>query len=161
MRHLQHILVPVDCTPRSRVAVEHAIALAAAPNDALVDVLHVVPPMVYASVDMLGLPVPHAYDEDQKERALEDLEEFLDPVDRGEARVRPRVEIGDITETILRVEREGAYDLIVVETEGSHGIWSLIQPGVARRVIAGASCPVLIVHPPQEIPSSPRIEAAQ
>lgn len=160
MRHIQHILVPIDCTPRSRIAVEYAIGLAAAPNDALVDVLYVMEPPQLVSIDVLGLPMPATWEPDFRERALEELEEFLDHIDHGEARVRPRVEVGEVCETILAVEREGAYDMVVVETEGSHGLWSVVSPGIAKRVIAGASCPVLILHPTQEISSSPRLEAA-
>ena len=50
---------------------------------------------------------------------------------------------GDVAPTILDVARN--VDLIVMATEGRHGVVDALRGSVTERVVRGASCPVLAV----------------
>ena len=50
---------------------------------------------------------------------------------------------GDVAPTILDAARDA--DLIVMATEGRHGVVDALRGSVTERVVRGASCPVLAV----------------
>jgi nucleotide-binding universal stress UspA family protein len=50
-----------------------------------------------------------------------------------------------IPRRIIRVSKDGAFDLIAIGNRGFEGGKSWVLNSVSRRVIADASCPVLIV----------------
>jgi nucleotide-binding universal stress UspA family protein len=62
---------------------------------------------------------------------------------RGELR---RVRPGDTHEQIVKVAGETKADLIVMGTRGMSEWKSLVLGGVANKVVAQASCPVLLVR---------------
>jgi nucleotide-binding universal stress UspA family protein len=130
------ILVPVDGSPASVAALEHAAALAE-DGGARVDVLHVEAP------EVLGSPLsPSTRGEIQ--RALDEA------VDRASARLPGRVSRrtahGDPLRTILETAGGGGYDLIVMGTHGRIGRLHSMLGSVAEGVVRNAPCPVLTVR---------------
>lgn len=76
------------------------------------------------------------------------LQERLDAAGITEELGSGTVIVGDPAREILAwAEREGA-DLIVLPTRGSGGVRQRLIGSVARSVIRGASCPILIVNRP-------------
>ena len=56
---------------------------------------------------------------------------------------RPETARGDVAEEILAAAR--ASDLVVMATEGAHGIWDALRGSTTSQVVRGADCPVLAV----------------
>ncbi|HEY7955672.1 MAG TPA: universal stress protein [Polyangia bacterium] len=155
---LQHILVPVDFSPRSRHALRYALALAAR-WPASIQALHVVPPPLRLELAFdawLGRPMPRTSQE-AIDRAEEQLSLLITSLPIDDVVVRPRIEPGDPAATIVRVATEDALDLILIGTRARTGISEWLLGSVAKTVLSCAPCPVLTLrgdelgaHPPQE-----------
>ncbi len=65
----------------------------------------------------------------------------------GAARVGVEKGVGEPSQEIIEVARQGRYDLIVVGTHGRTGLRHAILGSVAERVVRRAACPVLTIHP--------------
>jgi nucleotide-binding universal stress UspA family protein len=132
MATLQAILVPMDGSPPSLAALEHAVALAQ-DYGATIDVLHVTPP-----ADPLSPSV------------RQDIERTMDAaVERAQAslarRVSRRTTIGDPLREIIESARAG-FDLIVMGTHGRVGRLHAMLGSTAEGVVRNAPCPVLTVR---------------
>ncbi len=133
---LESILVPVDGSPPSLAALEHAIALAE-DYGARVDVLTVIPP-----TDALG---PDAREEN--ERALDAA--LLRAHDVLGTRVARETAVGDPMQEIIERSQQGT-DLIVIGTHGRIGRLHSMLGSTAEGVVRNASCPVLTVRDTSE-----------
>ena len=137
MAALHSILVPVDGSPPSLAALEHAIALAA-DSGARVDVLY-----VEDSEELRVGSVPPSTRR-EGERELDDAIERA--VARLDGRISRRVASGDPLRTIVETASGGQYDLIVIGTHGHVGRLHAMLGSVAEGVVRNAPCPVLTVR---------------
>jgi universal stress protein A len=141
------ILVPVDFSESSRVALEYAELLGAR-FGAEVDVLHVWPPSGEGGsrVEMLS--------EFVRSDAGRTMMEWLATFDlRGDVETRGRLAPGaprDVPDTIMEVVNSGEYDLVVMATHGHEGILHLLKGSIVDKVVKRAPCPVVTVRAPQE-----------
>jgi nucleotide-binding universal stress UspA family protein len=55
---------------------------------------------------------------------------------------------GNAAAEILRLSREGSFDLIVLSTRGRGALTRLVLGSVADRVVRESVCPVLVVQQP-------------
>ena len=143
---IRRILVAVDFSRCSRVALEYAIFLAA-PFDASLAVLHVWDAPMYAGAE--GIIVR---DEDGERKTLaslvqgharQELRAFLADF-HGVPRLTSELAAGHPHEVI--VEHARAHDLVVVGTHGRRALARLFLGSVAERVLRAAHCPVVTVH---------------
>ncbi|MBN9162961.1 MAG: hypothetical protein BGO98_17285 [Myxococcales bacterium 68-20] len=143
MASIRTILVPIDGSPPSRAALEHAVALAAESTSTRVDVLHVEAPDEFETGSMTEL-APSAREEIRREMdcALAGAEARL-----GE-RVTRRTVPGDPLRRIIEIASEGGYELIVMGTHGRVGRLHMLLGSVAEGVVRNAPCPVLTVREP-------------
>lgn len=114
---LRRILLPVDHQPGAQEAVIRAVRAAEAFGDQPVEIV-----MFHVN----GSTLPH--------------------VDRPESQSCVWKEVrreGDVVEAILDAAQEA--DLIVMATEGRHGVFDTVRGSVTERVVRGAPCPVLAV----------------
>ncbi len=58
-----------------------------------------------------------------------------------------KVIVGDTVEEIIKIAKEGSYDMIVIGTHGYKGMEKILLGSVAERVIKRAPCPVLVYNP--------------
>jgi nucleotide-binding universal stress UspA family protein len=136
------ILVPVDFSESSRVALEFAARLGSRLG-AAVDVLHVWPVQHPAASDrelLLGFA-----QSEPGQKMTEWLASF-ELTDSVEGRVR--VAAGSrsaVPEAIVDTVTSGAYDMIVMATHGRQGLSLLWRSSVADQVAKRAPCPVLMV----------------
>lgn len=145
MPALQSILVPVDGSPPSLAALEHAIALAE-DLGATIDVLHVDEREEPGGSTGALLPSTRS----EIDRAMEDAMEDAVNAARdllGE-RLSTRSEAGDPLRTIVKVANDGHYDLIVIGTYGRVGRLHALLGSVTEGVVRNAPCPVLTVREP-------------
>jgi nucleotide-binding universal stress UspA family protein len=142
MPAVHSILVPVDGSPPSIAALEHAIALAE-DGDARIDVLHVEGP------DEFGIGSSTPLTSSERRQLDRAMDEALDLADR---RLGPRMArrsiTGDPLRTIIETASAGHYDLIVIGTHGRVGRLHALLGSVAEGVVRNAPCPVLTVREP-------------
>lgn len=151
----QRILVPFDGSKYSKKSLDQAIAIARAMNGMIylctvVSVNPVIPPG-----SLLGL-VKGASKGDLQKRLLSSAKIEAENMERaqieyckskGVAAHYKTIIDGNVVEEILRVAKKKSIDLIVIGSQGLHGIGKLKTLGsVSRKVSELAHCPVLIVR---------------
>jgi nucleotide-binding universal stress UspA family protein len=135
----EHILVAVDGSNRSEQTIDMAVDLAGRYGSA-VTVLHVREYERYEGSDVDMGPNISA------EQLVDDaLARFHSSGVQASGEVR-RVSSGDTPEQIVEVAEKAGADLIVLGSRGMSEWKSLLLGGVASKVVAQASCPVLLVR---------------
>ena len=152
MKKINKILAPTDLSELSGVGVRYALEMGRELS-AEVIVYHAVP---------LGEDWVPPRSEPQRVRdllanegaALDKFvsEKFGDEVNLVE--IRKRVEFGAAVSNIIDVAEREAVDMIVMATHGRTGLNHMLLGSVAEKVVARASCPVLV------IPATDRKKAA-
>ena len=139
---LRRILVPIDFSPLSLVALKCAVPLARA-FGARLDVLHVVEPMHFmAGLESVALAVS---DEQVARSALNELKAVarreIPPGIEVEAMVRQ----GKPFDQITQAAAERGADLIVLTTHGFTGLKRAVMGSTAEAVVRHAPCSVWVV----------------
>jgi nucleotide-binding universal stress UspA family protein len=140
---VRRILVPVDFSDASEMAVQHATEIAQT-YGAEVHLLHVVEEVVYPSA--YGIEPPSMQSQDVVLR----VEQALGRMAReelGYEHVQVSSTIGYAPMTILDYAQENAIDLIVIATHGRSGLDRVLLGSVAERVIRQSPVPVFVVKP--------------
>lgn len=146
---VQKILVPVDFSGPSELALDEAATLAK-PFQAQIDLLHVweLPALVGPQDVYIGAALPPTVVEAVKSNAEQTIAEFAS---RARARGIPiraaQAMPGKAYELIVEEAERGAYDLIIVGTHGRKSWSRLLLGSVAERVVRRAPCPVLVARP--------------
>lgn len=152
---LRQILLPTDFSGCANYALSYAAAIAHATGARIVCV-HVVETVVPA-VGYAGLaePMPIADISEQLEDSAErELPRLTDCEELNGLEVEEVIVHGDPAAEIVRVAEEREADLIVISSHGRTGLGRMIFGSTAEAVVRHASCPVLVVKPPQEEESS-------
>lgn len=141
------ILVPTDFSEYSDKALRQAFDIAKQ-YAATVYVLHVIHERTVDTIDDAGLSYP-SYIKDMEtqmvEGAKKKLQEEIDKFPQTkELEVHSEVVIGNASEAILEVEKNKGIDLIVIASLGRTGIAKYLIGSVARNILKGARCPVLL-----------------
>ena len=143
MASIRQILVPIDGSPCSTAALEHAVALAVENGQTKVTALHVEAPDEF-EVGSITPSAPGAREEAQREMDA--------AVVRAQGVLGDRVSRlsvpGDPLRTIIEIGTEGDYELIVMGTHGRVGRLRMLLGSVAEGVVRNAPCPVLTVREP-------------
>jgi nucleotide-binding universal stress UspA family protein/quercetin dioxygenase-like cupin family protein len=133
MYPLKTILHPTDFSPNAEPAFLMACSLAET-NDALLVLLHVVPPS-YMPLSKTGEPEEHLQ------------RRFPWPLPANpKIRVEHRLAEGEYAAEILA--QCGTCDMVVMGTQGRTGLNRLLVGSVAEEVLRNAPCPVLTVRMP-------------
>ena len=144
---IKRILVPLDFSSNSALALDYAYALAQK-FDAALHLVHVceVPSMMTASMDAYAI----AYT-DWSQRLGEEAERELTKLLPALARVKVSTEVlfGTPARAIVTAADTNGADLIVMGTHGHGAVMHLVMGNVAERVVRTASCPVLTVREPK------------
>ena len=64
----------------------------------------------------------------------------------ADQQVERKTIMGDPSNEIVRIAKDGGYDLIVMSTHGRTGLSRLLMGSVAERVIRHAPCPVFVIR---------------
>ena len=153
MPRLKKILVPVDYSDGSRVAMEYALFLAER-FDAEIEVLHVAE--IPLGEEEHTVVKPDTGEEELlseliMQQAVKAETEFLAPfvrdatipIERSLLKGRPG-------KVIVEAATDRGADLIVMGTHGRSGFERLIIGSVAERVVRSAPCPVVVVRHPDD-----------
>ena len=129
---ITNVLVPVDFSPPSKLAVDYGVALARSFRAALT-LLHVVD---YPSI---------AVDPGQCDADALRLSELLGSEDKGDLDVRTVVKVGEIHEQIHSTLREVNADFIVLGTHGRSLLGRAFVGSVTQKLLRKLHVPVLTV----------------
>ena len=142
---LRRILVPLDLSTHSAMALRHAKHLAARSN-AEVQLLHVlVKPSFPAHYEALGAPDLYTDTAQLRKESEAALEKLYRTADGPEGLFSVHVVGGLAIDEILRFASENQSQLLVLGSHGLTGISHLFLGSVAEKVIRQAACPVLTV----------------
>jgi nucleotide-binding universal stress UspA family protein len=142
---IRNILAPTDFSPSSVAAVMQAAALARR-YDALLTILHVIdinPPSARTHVGSADELMRQ-----QLATGRAELNRLSESLAQQQTRTQPRIIEGIPAEVII--ENSSCFDLLVINEERPGSAWSLFSEHTVQRVIEGAACPLLIVHPRTE-----------
>lgn len=142
------ILVPIDGSPTSDRALAEAGQLARL-TGAQVRLLHIVDPVAHAS----GFERPETYRQDVQPLALQNAQALLDKAcsqlaDAGVAAETALIENTSASVARLVVEHARQWDasVIVLGTQGRHGIERMLLGSDAEQIARHAPMPVLLVR---------------
>lgn len=143
------ILVPTDFSEYSDKALRQAIDIARKYN-AKIYVLHVVQEKITRSIDDYGLTPQESIEVmewNMINAARLKMEKQLDKLHHTkELEVVSDVVLGNPAESILEEETSKGVDLIVIASLGRTGLAKYLIGSVARNVLKGSKCPVLLTR---------------
>ena len=142
------ILWPTDFSPLAKVALPHAVGLAAAAGAELV-LLHVLPSLAAYAVPELAGALSVSLQRKTRAAAQRQLRRLEKQVQGPTFRLHTVLTEGVPFDQILRAAKRLRCDLIVLATHGRTGLAHAIMGSVAENVIRRAPCPVLTVRPPR------------
>ncbi|MCI0589731.1 MAG: universal stress protein [Planctomycetes bacterium] len=145
-RRLRCVLVATDFSPASRRALDLGESLASGAGARLL-VLHVLDPGLAAGAAFLTHPGFLEELRRRREEAAKSMGEVRTRLARLRVESETRIEAGDASERILRTADRDDVDLIVIGTRGRRRLERFLIGSVARRVVRGTPCPVLVVPP--------------
>ncbi len=152
---VRSILLPTDFSDCANFALPYAAGIARATGASLL-VVHVVETVVPA-VGYSGMsePLPIADISEQLEESAErEMPRVAEREECAGLNVEEMIVHGDAATEIVRVARERRVDLIVISSHGRTGLGRILFGSTAEAVVRHATCPVLVVKPPQEEESS-------
>ncbi len=142
----EHLLVPIDGSSTSELAIDKAIGLAKA-FDSKVTAIYVVDPYPFT-----GVGADFAYGQGQylnaaKAAATDALANARKQMELSGVKVTTAtVESHSVWRGILEAAESGGADLIVIGSHGRSGIEKLVLGSVAQRVVSHTKLPVLLVR---------------
>jgi nucleotide-binding universal stress UspA family protein len=142
----RNILVAVDGTPHSDLALDQAIDLAESERTRLTLLTAVVPPPSVANAAAAGL-IPAAW-EAAKAEACETLKRARDRVP-ADLPVTTVLTDDPVRKALCKRIKEGDHDLVVMGSRGRGAIRSALLGSVSHYVLHHSRVPVLIVHAEQ------------
>lgn len=148
---IRSILLPTDFSECGNYALSYAASLARTFGASILCV-HVIEPMVPA-VGYSGMtePLPLAdISEQLEDSAGRELPKMGEREECAGLEVQELIVHGEAAAEIVRVAKERNIDLIVVSSHGRTGLGRMLFGSTAEAVVRHASCPVMVVKPPQE-----------
>ncbi|MEQ8909207.1 MAG: universal stress protein [Vicingaceae bacterium] len=140
---INKILIPLDFSETSKVALEHGANLCAKFNADL-HLLHVFTPM---SSDVFPMLDVASQIQEVKQSARKELEKLSkDFADQYGVKVSIELRDGNPTKEIVKVAKEVEADMIVMGTHGASGIEEFFLGSNAYRVVTSASVPVFTIQ---------------
>ena len=132
---IQHVLVPLDFSGKSRQALRYAVPLAQK-FAARIHLVHVLPPPGKAELAALAQLKHEAI------KRLGEMSALLPP----QLRAGNAVLVGKPAEEILTLAERNNIDLIVLTTKGRTGLARVLVGSTAESIMRHAPCPVLSVR---------------
>ena len=154
--NLRRLVVPLDFTLQSRLALRHAVPLARQ-HGAKISLVHVVPPVTV----MASLPgdatsyMPINNNAELLKSTRRQLKELGDQLLPKELLGRHFVCEGNAAYEVVRVAESIRADLIVLSTHSRSNLERVVFGSTAEKIVRHAHCPVLAVRRPGQDESAP------
>ena len=140
---MRRILCPTDFSGFSSAALDHAVAFARSYGSRL-SVLHVTPLMPTVSGTGALAINPITLEPRSHARMVEMVREFAEPAFRAGLDPDCLVREGPVAAEILAEARHAHTDLVVMASQGRHGLGDTLLGSTAERVIRHSHLPVLV-----------------
>ena len=144
MTEIRKILVPVDFSDHSQLALDEAIEFARK-FGAEIHLLHCYQIYPQAVIAPYGIVVPETLEHDVRMAALKRLSEWRDRAIASGCKAFEHISAHFPSEAITEMADRLGADLIVMGTRGLTGFKHVLLGSVAERTIRMAKCPVLTV----------------
>ncbi len=146
---LEHLLVPVDGSPQSSLALTHATQIAKAADLAHLHVTHVLDRIALDGARM-GLRQPSAVEVVQqlRMRGQKDLDDAIAAAQAQGVKATAHLREGRVAQSIVELAEELRIDLLCIGTHGRTGLSRAVLGSVAEAVVGAAPCPVLVTRSP-------------
>jgi len=142
----RHIAIGVDFSEYAKAAARHAAHLV---PDASRELLHTVEIPLGFEQAMLKAGTPQAeiehYRKAKVRAARTELIQLYGDAGRLPKGTRIKVQYGDAAAALLRASWQRGTDLIAVGTQGANAVSQHLLGSVARKVLSGARCDVLVI----------------
>jgi nucleotide-binding universal stress UspA family protein len=148
---IRNILVPVDFSPSSKLALDYALMFAER-YSATVRIFHAweIPAYVRPDLTVWSGELSSTLADSVKLAAERAMNEFVnDAKVAGRKDVTTEIVEGLPYATILSALEGGTYDLVIMGTHGRTGLSHLVLGSVAERVVRHSRQPVLTVRAPR------------
>jgi len=140
----KRVLVPLDGSPQSWTALEHALA---EHPDATIHLLSVINPMEAGYSAETALPsAAEEWYESAKAAAEDRFEEAAELAAEHGISVDTTVEVGRPSRVIVEYAEESGVDLIVMGSHGRKGVSRILLGSVAEAVVRNSPVPVTVVR---------------
>ena len=143
--NIKNILIPLDFSETSLLALEHAVFMAKL-YKADITLLHIIESLIYTSAitfNDTGKDLSSVIEQSANEK----LTEFAQQLQEKEGmKIYTKVVEGRIYKSIVETAGTLNADIIIMGTHGVSGFREFIMGSNAFRVVAGAPCPVLTVQ---------------
>lgn len=145
----QKILVPIDFSDVSIVALDYAVAIAKALGSTIT-VYHSITPL--NEISLTGGVTINQEIEKQIKMLESQADETIRPYrtlsyenQNGFLKIEKAIKLGYIENDIQEFTSNGGYDFIVAGTKGTSGLEEIVFGSVAEQIVNNAKCPVLVV----------------
>lgn len=141
----QRVIVPVDLTAHSIVALRMAVRIAPQAN---ITIIHAFDVPFEGKLWLAGVADEeiHRYRTQARLKAQEQIEKLMQDLGSTSLRLHPVIEHGDAARLIYELEEISNPDLIVIGKHGQSVVGELLLGSVARHVLSNAKCDVLVVN---------------
>ena len=142
---LKSILVPIDFSLHSEIAIKYSISFAKQFN-ATIELIHVVEPMVYAgdvTFNQASFPV---VDIEYKKRDEEKLYLLIEDLKKEYKKISFHSAVGVPFHEILSYAEEKKSDLIIMTTHSKSGFENIFFGSTSAKILRKAHCPILFVR---------------
>jgi nucleotide-binding universal stress UspA family protein len=141
----RRVIVPVDFTPHSTLAVGAALIIA---PDADINIVHAYDVPLERKLWLADVPEEqiNQYRNEARLQALEKVVSLRKEFGLQQQRMYHHLENGDAASIILGREASSGADLIIVGKHRRSYAGELLLGSVTRHVLAGAKCDVLVLH---------------
>lgn len=139
---IKKILVPIDFSDSSLIALKYSLNYATIFNAEII-LIYVVEPIVYPPDFSLGqISIPSVEIEIDK-KAKDELDKVANSIIPQEISFRTVVKTGKPFVEIIETARDENADLIIISTHGRSGVEHIFFGSTAEKVVRKAPCPVL------------------
>jgi len=140
----KRVLVPLDGSPQSSDALEHALEEFA---DDEITVFHVIDPIDAGYNAPVGLPGgSEEWYEGAKDEAEALFEEAQKVADEYDITLKNATEMGRPSRTIVEYADDEGFDHIVMGSHGRSGVSRILLGSVAETVVRRATVPITVVR---------------
>jgi universal stress protein A len=145
MFNAKRLLVPVDFSPESELALDWAVMAVKDEPDAVIELCHVLPDvMAPIGPEAIAYDYMTAFDREKKAIAgkLKTLQRRIpEPISSTYT-----IGKGGIAREIERLCKEKAIDLVLMTTHGRRGLSHFLHGSTTEETVRLAPCPVLVLH---------------
>ncbi len=148
MLRYRHVLVAFDASSEAQLALAHAVAMAQVYRAKVALVAVVPPPPLLSWQAPGGMRGIHEAEQEELEKALREAADGV-PDDLS---VTTQLLDGDPARELLRLARDGDFDVIVMGSRGRGRVTAALLGSVSNRVMHDAGVPVIVIHRPSDGP---------